>query len=181
MSDSQGLFNLQCALSIRSQRIIQIKTMRCIRSAARAWRQSSTFCANLTGLIQPEQTSLSVVCKRCISRPTSWKGLSSYPGRALSLPFGFTFSSFTALSRLGTAPSLQSQACRSASSIIQFPLAQTGEGIKECELTEWFVEVSLFQISLITPRQHSLAVLRSVLCAERESSRGVSEDMRSTK
>ena len=28
-----------------------------------------------------------------------------------------------------------------ASNIIQFPLAQTGEGIKECELTEWFVEV----------------------------------------
>ena len=28
-----------------------------------------------------------------------------------------------------------------ASSIISVPLAQTGEGIKECELTEWHVEV----------------------------------------
>ncbi len=28
-----------------------------------------------------------------------------------------------------------------ASNVVQFPLAQTGEGIKECELTEWYVEV----------------------------------------
>ncbi|KAL0038602.1 hypothetical protein WJX77_012471 [Trebouxia sp. C0004] len=27
-----------------------------------------------------------------------------------------------------------------ASNVVQFPLAQTGEGIKECELTEWYVE-----------------------------------------
>ncbi|KAL0027069.1 hypothetical protein WJX79_003187 [Trebouxia sp. C0005] len=26
------------------------------------------------------------------------------------------------------------------SNVVQFPLAQTGEGIKECELTEWYVE-----------------------------------------
>ena len=28
-----------------------------------------------------------------------------------------------------------------APNVVQFPLAQTGEGIKECELTEWYVEV----------------------------------------
>ena len=27
------------------------------------------------------------------------------------------------------------------SNVVQFPLAQTGEGIKECELTQWYVEV----------------------------------------
>lgn len=26
------------------------------------------------------------------------------------------------------------------SNVVQFPLAQTGEGIKECELTQWYVE-----------------------------------------
>ena len=36
---------------------------------------------------------------------------------------------------------LHTNAALSASNIIQFPLAQTGEGIKECELTEWYVEV----------------------------------------
>ena len=151
--------------------------MRCVRSVSRAWRQSSTFCVNITESTHSEQPSLSVVCKRLDLRPVSREGLSSYPDLAFSSPLGFTCSRFTTLPRLGTAPSLQIQACRSASSIIQFPLAQTGEGIKECELTEWFVEVSLFQISLITPRQHRSAVLTSVACAERESSRGVSEDM----
>lgn len=36
---------------------------------------------------------------------------------------------------------LHSSAALRASSIVSFPLAQTGEGIKECELTEWYVEV----------------------------------------
>lgn len=36
---------------------------------------------------------------------------------------------------------LHASAALTASNIIQFPLAQTGEGIKECELTQWFVEV----------------------------------------
>ena len=36
---------------------------------------------------------------------------------------------------------LHTSAINRAASIIQFPLAQTGEGIKECELTEWYVKV----------------------------------------
>ena len=36
---------------------------------------------------------------------------------------------------------LHTSAPQAASNIISFPLAQTGEGIKECELTEWYVKV----------------------------------------
>ena len=36
---------------------------------------------------------------------------------------------------------LHTSAAPAASSVISFPLAQTGEGIKECELTEWYVKV----------------------------------------
>ncbi|KAL3158446.1 hypothetical protein ABBQ38_010680 [Trebouxia sp. C0009 RCD-2024] len=35
---------------------------------------------------------------------------------------------------------LHTSAAPTASSIVSFPLAQTGEGIKECELTEWYVQ-----------------------------------------
>ena len=46
--------------------------------------------------------------------------------------------------RPGQARPLQPEPCRYSpfSSLIHFPLAQTGEGIKECELIQWFVEVS---------------------------------------
>jgi hypothetical protein len=38
------------------------------------------------------------------------------------------------------AAALQQDAC-SSSSVVSFPLAQTGEGISECELMQWFVKV----------------------------------------
>lgn len=33
--------------------------------------------------------------------------------------------------------------------IVEVPLAQTGEGIKECELTQWLVKVSLALLPLL--------------------------------
>lgn len=43
---------------------------------------------------------------------------------------------------------LHTSAAPTASSIVSFPLAQTGEGIKECELTEWYVQVKMHRLKL---------------------------------
>lgn len=49
---------------------------------------------------------------------------------------------------LQSSITLHTSAAPKASSIISFPLAQTGEGIKECELTEWYVQVRTHRLKL---------------------------------
>ena len=65
---------------------------------------------------------------------------------------------------LGWRPRLafHTSATRGASSIIQFPLAQTGEGIKECELTEWYVKVHSRQLPHLPPLCRKAAALTSL-------------------
>ena len=60
-----------------------------------------------------------------------------------------------------------------ASSIISFPLAQTGEGIKECELTQWYVKVCVQLQGCFPSKLLTKFALRFVGCAGREPCRRI--------
>lgn len=58
----------------------------------------------------------------------------------------------------------------SQGSVVSFPLAQTGEGISECELMQWFVKVGallllVHAVSSFRPSSHSLHCLAQVNCS----------------
>lgn len=117
--------------------------MLCIRVAARAWRQSSRLRVSAGSTRQVEKASTTGLLEpRCYTSPALY-GLCDLgnPPSSLLLPRSACTSNLAL--GFGSSNSLQAQVCRSASTVIQFPLAQTGEGIKECELTEWFIEVRL--------------------------------------
>lgn len=115
--------------------------MRCIKHAADALRRRSSLRVEYTGLPQAAEASQPNIAERWCDRATaihSWSTLRTSHFRLFELRS--PRSSLSGLT-LSSASSLPFHLHRSASTVIQFPLAQTGEGIKECELTEWFVEV----------------------------------------
>lgn len=110
---------------------------------SRAWRRRLMSCPRPDGTASAQADTPSIaLALRCLSAQSAAVHLSPEYNRICRSTSGplRPWLSATLLS-LRASAYLPRHTGRFASSVIQFPLAQTGEGIKECELTEWFVEV----------------------------------------